>query len=133
MTPQSQPYVVHAPDGRILRFGRAPADDLSSQAGPGEAVVAGVGDDLADWVNPATGLIEQRPTIVLPAAVSLTVGAEWEIGLVPAGTKVVIDGSLIAETAGDALTLQFSVSATYHVELHPPFPWRRASSVVAVA
>lgn len=128
--PQSMPYVVHSAEGRILRFGRAAADDLAQQASPGEGVVTGLGDDLHDWVNPATGLIEQRPALSLPAATTVAVGAEWELGLVPAGTAVIIDGEATHVTDGDALVLQFSVAASWQVELVPPFPWRRAACVL---
>lgn len=132
--PQSVPFVVaKQATGRITGYGRAALDDVPLQAGAGEVVVAGLGDDLHDWVNPGTGLIEARPAIGLAPAVSLAVGAEWEIGLVPTGTRVIIDGTLMAETEGDALTLQFSVAATYQLDLVAPFPWRSAASIVAVA
>lgn len=51
----------------------------------------------------------------------------------PAGTRVILDGALLAETSGDALTLQFSVSASYQLELVPPWPWRASTSIVSVA
>lgn len=131
--PQTLPFVVHDAAGRILRHGRAPADDLDLQAEPGEGVIMGHGSAAVDWVNPATGLMEQRPEIPLAPAVTLAVAAEWEIGLVPAGTRVILDGTLLAETSGDALTLQFSVSASYQLELVPPWPWRASTSIVSVA
>lgn len=125
--PQTLPFVVHDAAGRILRHGRAPADDLHLQAEPGEGVIMGHGSAALDWVNPTTGLIEQRPAVLLAPAVSLAVAAEWEIGLVPAGTQVILDGALLAETSGDALTLQFAVSASYQLDLAPPWPWRAAT------
>lgn len=131
MISQSVPYVVHDAAGRILRYGRAPASEIAAQAGPGETALAGLGDDAADWVNPQTGLLEQRPAVALPEQAAVLVGAEWEVGHVPDGTVVLVDGDEVGVVAGgDALVLQFSTAAFWAVELRPPFPHRRATCLV---
>lgn len=125
----TQPFVVWDPaTGRIDRWGRAASDDIPAQAGPGEVALAAAGDDAHDWVNPATGLLEQRPAVGLPETASILVGAEWEIAPVPDGSIVRVDGVAVdVVDGGENLVLQFPIAAAWTVEIDPPFPWRPAT------
>jgi hypothetical protein len=109
--------IIYDQDGRILRSVSAPDDQLIQQAGLGESVLLGVGNDLTQYVF--QGEIIDRP--VFPLAVSKTAlladGIDAvEITSIPANTSVVVDSITHVVTDGS-----LTVTATQTGEMKLTF------------
>ena len=93
-----------------------------------------------DTVYAVNGQPTPRPALSLPAPVA-TVGADWTVQGVPAGTTFSINGVLQKDENNENLPLViedgwmvliFPMAGAWEVELHPPFPWREATCIVEV-
>ena len=86
-----------------------------------------------DTVYAVNGQPTPRPALPLPAPVA-TVGADWTVQGLPAGTAILIDGAEHPElTDGSDLEMVFPIAGKWPVVIRPPFPWQEASVVVEVA
>lgn len=117
--------------GRILWHFRGSAHGAALQIADGRGVVAGEHPPRLYWVD--GGEVAARPQIISPPDGSLPVGADWTVPMVPAGTKVWVDGEHVGTSEADeALVIAFPAPGLWRVELRPPWPWQDASWEVDV-
>jgi hypothetical protein len=90
----------------------------------GQASIAGAHDEGAVYISDGAAL--PRPALDMPEQHAVTVGADWILPGIPAGTEVVIGGDHAGTSDQDGLALVFPSAGVWRVELRPPFPWRRA-------
>ena len=74
----------------------------------------------------------QRPRLNLPEEQTLLVNQDWDVGTLPEGTAVYIDGALAGETDDTALTMSFPLAREYTVKFDPPFPYKPSEVKVTV-
>lgn len=108
---------------------RREAEDLAQERGL--LLVEGQHDGRTRYW--ADGLIRSRPSLDLPAEMSLTAGQEWSIPVAPTGCQVFVDdvaqGGPIAAVG---LVLRFDLPGRYDVRFRVPKPWIGATVSVVV-
>jgi hypothetical protein len=75
---------------------------------------------------------EKRPSLDLPEEQTLPVNQDWDVGTLPEGTAVYIDGVIAGETDDTALTMSFPLAREYAVKFDPPFPYKPSEVKVTV-
>ena len=74
----------------------------------------------------------ERPSLNLSEEQTLLINQDWDVGTLPEGTAVYIDGAIAGETDDTALTMSFPLAREYTVKFDPPFPYKPSEVKVTV-
>ena len=134
--PQINFYAFAPETGEIKVTGFADTKQMLANVGENTPVVLTQSTEVDSdkhFQNLETDELELRPDLGLPEVASGAIAEILDLGFVPSGAEIKIDGVSNGIADGSNVELSFSLDGEYEIEIDPPFPRLKAKIVVTVS
>lgn len=134
--PQINFYAFAPETGEIKVTGFADTKQMLANVGGNTPVVLTQSTDVDSdkhFQNLEKDELELRPDLGFPEVASVAIAEILDLGSLPSGADIKIDGVSNGIADGSIVELSFSLDGEYEIEIGPPFPWLKAKIVVTVS